>query len=54
MNKLTTISRQMVCESQPLSKEGKKQLNQVKQQFTLIGLTLLCMFTFIVFIIINS
>jgi hypothetical protein len=44
----------MVYESEPLSKESKKHLNQFKGQFTLIGLTLLCMFSFIVFIIINS
>ena len=53
MNKLTTISRQMVCESQPLTKESKKHLNHVKQQFILMGLTLVAMFGMFLLIILS-
>lgn len=53
MNKLTTISRQMVCESEPLSKESKKQLTIIKQQFVLIGLTLVAMFGMFLLIILS-
>lgn len=53
MNKLTIISRQMVCESEPLSTESKKHLNQVKQQFILMGLTLVAMFATFILIILS-
>ena len=51
MNKLTSISRQMVCESQPLTKESKKHLNYIKQQYILMSLTLVAMFGMFLLII---
>ena len=53
MNKLTSISRQMVCESEPLAKESRKHLSYVKQQFVLIGLTLAAMFGMFLLIILS-
>ena len=53
MNKLTTISRQMVCESQPLSKESKKHINYIKQQYILMGLTMVAMFGMFLLIVLS-
>jgi hypothetical protein len=54
MNKLQKIALNMVCGSEPLTKESKKHLNQVKQQFLLMAISLALLAGMIILIVINS